>query len=516
MRRWLSPTSIPGLVAILGAARPCADEPPGAEWPDTPAGRWLRDYVAAVNSADDEAMRQFVLDHYSDRYLAETPLDQELARQLLDKRDIAPIVVHSVTSAGDYSATLIARNEKFGAFFAYTVELDPEPPHDAARLRGEPTGTPGGELGIEIAEWSTVQELVSQVREASGAPALAVAVVRGGEVVERAIAGSRRVDVDEPAALDDRFHLGSIGKSFTATMIAGLVERGKLGWDVTIGEVLADLPVREESRRVTLEQLLQHRGGIPSMATRGEFAAAPEALPARLPHEGRLALTRQVLQERPLAAPGTATHYSNAGYVVAGTLVERLLDTSWDELVTSLVFEPFGLESARFGWPATADAPHQPWGHIGAPPGLRPHQPGTFWNFDFTSYLAPAGDISAHVTDLAEYAAAHLRGLRGADGALSSASIRRLHTPPELDAEGNGYASGWVIGRTADGRPEHWHDGSAGSFFAVVSIYPDDDLAITVLTNYGLPAETSVFQLMEEILCGRLSDPPQRPEHPAR
>jgi hypothetical protein len=50
--------------------------------------------------------------------------------------------------------------------------------------------------------------------------------------------------------------------------------------------------------------------------------------------------------------------------------------------------------------------------------------------------------------------------------------------------------------RTESGRPEHWHAGSGGSFFAVVSIYPEDNLAIVVLTNYGLPGESPVFGMM--------------------
>jgi CubicO group peptidase (beta-lactamase class C family) len=291
-------------------------------------------------------------------------------------------------------------------------------------------------------------------------------------------------------------------------MIAALVERGKLSWDVTIGEVLGDLPMREVYAPVTLEQLLQHRGGLQTMPTGGEFAAPPEALPARPPREGRLALTKQVLQERPVAKPGSEMNYCNAGYVVAGVMVERLLDTPFEQLMTSLVLQPFGLDSCRFGWPATPDAPHQPWGHIGAPPGLRPHVPGTFWNFDFTTYLAPAGHISCNVSDLAKYAAAHLRGLRGANGALTSASIRRLHTPPEIDAEGKGYASGWFIAPTEDGTPEHWHSGSPGSFFAVVSIYPEDDLVIAVVTNYGLAAEKPVYPMMEAIRARSVA--PQR------
>lgn len=207
-----------------------------------------------------------------------------------------------------------------------------------------------------------------------------------------------------------------------------------------------------------------------------------------MPGEGGLSLLRWSHQ-----------HCPGAEWIVLTGHFERLASAPWEQLMRSMVFEPFGLGSRRFGWPAIAAAPHQPWGHIGTPPQLRQHVPGTFWNFDLTTYLAPAGDVSCNVCDLAEYAAAHLRGLRGTDGVLSSASIRRLHTPPEIDAEGNGYASGWVLARTSDGSPEHWHNGSAGSFFAVVSIYPEDDLVIAVVTNYGLAAETPVYRMMEAI-----------------
>jgi CubicO group peptidase (beta-lactamase class C family) len=208
-------------------------------------------------------------------------------------------------------------------------------------------------------------------------------------------------------------------------------------------------------------------------------------------------------------------NYSNAGYVVAATMVERLTGSSWEALVQALVFEPFGLESAQLGWPATAEAPQQPWGHVGAPPDLEPHEPGTRFNFDLTTYLAPAGDVNCNITDLAEYAAAHLQGLRGVDGALTSASIRRLHTPPDIDEEGAGYASGWAITRTRSGKPEHWHSGSGGSFYAVVSIYPDDDLAIAVLTNYGLPAEAPLYQMMEAFYERRSKVAPDAKAAPA-
>ena len=490
--------SILCIIALLVALLSCGGKMPTSDWPDTMAGRWMRDFMAAVNDEDDAAMRRFILDHYSDQYLAETPIEELLARLLAMKREMPPIEAGSVASTGEYSVSMVVHHLLFGVFFKLTLELAPEPPHDAKPFQEELIEASGGEPSLEIGEWETLEELIAQVREGTGAPALAVAVVRGDEVIDRAIVGSRRVDVDEPATIEDRFHIGSVTKSFTSMMIAVLVERGKLKWEMTIGEVLADLPMREEYRAVTLEQLVQHRGGLQPFPTGGEFADA-RTLPSRPPQEGRLALVKQVLQDEPIAEPGTSMNYSNAGYVVATTMAERVTGASWEVLIKSLVFEPLGLESAQLGWPATAEAPHQPWGHSGAPPDLQPHEPGTLFNFDLTTYLAPSGDVNCNITDLAEYASAHLQGLRGADGALSSASIVRLHTPPELDEAGAGYAAGWAIARTESGRPEHWHSGSGGSFFAVVSIYPEDDLAIVVLTNYGLPAEASLYQMMQAI-----------------
>jgi len=83
-------------------------------------------------------------------------------------------------------------------------------------------------------------------------------------MVAHGCAGVRKAGEVETIAITDKFHLGSCTKSMTATMIATLVEEGKLKWETTVGEVFADVPMHEQWKGVRLEQLLTNSAGAPS------------------------------------------------------------------------------------------------------------------------------------------------------------------------------------------------------------------------------------------------------------
>jgi len=70
----------------------------------------------------------------------------------------------------------------------------------------------------------------------------------------------------------------------------------------------------------------------------------------------------------------------------------------------------------------------------------------------------------------------HMKGLRGEDALLRAATVRHLHTPVD------GYGLGWGVG-PFDGAMSSGHVGSAGSFMAVVSIWPAQDVAIAIAAN---------------------------------
>jgi CubicO group peptidase (beta-lactamase class C family) len=326
-------------------------------------------------------------------------------------------------------------------------------------------------------------------RREFGAPALAVALIRSDRL-ETAVVGRRRLDADDAAQEGDRFHLGSNTKAMTATLAAILVERGVIEWSTPAGEVLG---VESAHAGVTLARLLTHAAGVRPLEEDDEIAALNLA-PGPAP-EQRLAAAPILLEDRPSFEPGTAHRYSNGGYTIAGAMLERVAGTSWEDLMTSEIFEPLGLD-AGFGWPARHGV-EQPWGHTATDGELRPHDPDGPYRLG--AETAPAGDVNASIRSYARFVQMHLRGLRGEAQLLSVESFRHLHLPDE------GFASGWGV-QQFEGAETSAHSGSADTFYAVVVLQPSCDLAVASITNAGGErAERAVVELARDLT--RLSSP---------
>jgi CubicO group peptidase (beta-lactamase class C family) len=488
------------VVALVCGTRAQTDTNCGNEevaWPDTQAGRWAKAYVEAYNTPGKHSLRRFVKEYFSEVYLRKNPVEKVVSDHFQTRGMLNELDVHSVRADGDFVVSVIVPAKPYG-WAEFRVELSPEPPHDSTNLRIGPAPEPAAKTRTakDYTEWQNLRDLVEQVRHDAGAPAIAAAVVRGGKIVEKAASGVRRFDQADRVQIGDRFHLGSVTKSITATMIGKLVEDGVLRWHTTVGEALRDVSMRAEYRSVTLEQLLQHRGGIRAMCSTGEFAEGASALSQRSPAEARAALVRQVLTEEPFKMGDYA--YSNAGYVVAAYMAERVAKRSWEELMGSLVFEPLELRSTGFGWPATLDRPNQPLGHYGTPPDLTAQEIGEGRTGD--DYYGPAGSVHCSIEDLARFAAFHLQGVHGRDGALKAVTVRRLHTP----AKGGHYMGGWGIRESEEGKRRHGHEGTGGTFFAEITLYPDSDLAIVAATNCG-PSVEPFLERMKEAIVRRMT-----------
>lgn len=298
----------------------------------------------------------------------------------------------------------------------------------------------------------------------SGAPALAAAVVRS-DAIDAATVGVRRADGSTPVSPGDRFHLGSNTKAITATAAAVLVERGVLAWDSSAAEVL-DVHAADPS--ITLERLLRHAAGIRPLTEDEELDA--------------LGLEPKTGIER----------YSNGGYTIAASMLECAAARPYEEVVEAEVFGPLGFEAA-FGWPAGGGA-DQPWGHFADGDGsLRPHDPDD--DYRLGAVLAPAGDVNSAIEPYARFVQAHLRGLRGTSSILSAATFAHLHTPDD-----EGFALGWGV-QEFEGARTSTHSGSAETFYAVVVIQPDRDLAVAVCANAaGASGARGVVELTRELV----------------
>ena len=158
-----------------------------------------------------------------------------------------------------------------------------------------------------------------------------------------------------PVAAANPFHSASVGKTFTATLIMQLVEERQLGLQDTLGqllpaEVIAGLHVwggEDCTAQITVAQLLQHRSGLPDcfedrprsgmslleqMLAEPDYYWTPEAI---------LDYSRTQLKAR--FAPGQGFHYSDAGYLLLGLIIEQKRDQSLSEALHEQIFQPLQL-----------------------------------------------------------------------------------------------------------------------------------------------------------------------------
>jgi CubicO group peptidase (beta-lactamase class C family) len=312
-------------------------------------------------------------------------------------------------------------------------------------------------------------------------PALAGAVVTSGGLIAKGAVGVRRYGKLTPVTVDDQFHLGSDTKAMTATLLALLVEEGKLSWQTTLAQALPGLASGMDPayRSVTLEQLLAHRAGFTSESwPRGKTFMDMQNLRGS-PRRQRWAYSRLILKEPPQAPPGSRYLYSNRSYAIAGVIAEQTEGQPWEKLMRERLFKPLGMETCGFGAMGHPGRTDQPWQHTVASLMHESIAPGKL--SDNPVVIAPAGLIHCSVGDWGKFVTAHLRGEKGLPGLLKPETFRKLHSSPYGD-----YGFGWLLAeRPWGGGRVLTHAGSNNSNFAVVWAAPQRDFAVLVMTNQG-------------------------------
>lgn len=386
----------------------------------------------------------------------------------------------------------------------------------AAQQAGEPRAPVQAAQPTDPAD---LRELVEEVRARHGLPALAGAIVTREGLVAAGASGLRAVGSGERAEVTDLWHLGSCTKAVTATLAARLVERGALRFETTLGETFgaaAPPERRVESfdagwSAVTLRLLLQNRAGAP--------AGLPEGLWMRLrfsresPREQRRALVEGVLAHPPECEPDSEFRYSNAGFVLAGAMLEEHGGADYEALLERELLAPLRMDAVGYGAPGEAASVSQPRGHRWHDAdGWRAVEPGPF--ADNPAALGPAGTLHASLADWALFARAHLRGAAGESNFLSGASWSALHTPPE----GGAYALGWgVVERPWAGGRALTHAGSNTLWYCVLWLAPERGFGVLAATNAaGESASKACDELCSALVRLHLDPSPRAPATPPR
>ena len=334
-----------------------------------------------------------------------------------------------------------------------------------------------------VAGDANVTKLLSPIRQKHNVPAMAAALVTSKGIQFVGVVGVRKRGTETPITLDDLWHLGSDGKAMTSTLVARLVEQGRLKWDMTLAEIFPELvpQMHPDFQKTTLLQLLSHRAGLPPNLTLGNYLG-DDAVPLRL------RAAREELAKKPTHPPGSHYEYSNLGYIIAGAVVERITGQSWERAIRREVFAPLQMTTAGFGGTGTPGQIDQPWPHTADGQPTSENGPAQ----DNPPVMGPAGRIHCSIQDWAKFTQDQLRGDRGEPARLKPATYQTLHTPPF----GGEYALGWITAKRSWGGGKVLNHGGDNTMnCANVWIAPQRDFAILVCVNQS---GDTAFQATDE------------------
>jgi CubicO group peptidase (beta-lactamase class C family) len=344
-----------------------------------------------------------------------------------------------------------------------------------------PAGAPAKIPGVP----PTIDATVAKIMKTFEVPGLALAIVKDGRVALAKGYGVRKLG--EPAPVDARtlFGIASNTKVFTATALGLLVEEGKLVWDGRVVDYLPWFMMYDPyvTRELTVRDLLVHRSGLGLGA--GDLLWWPEST------YNRREVAERLRYIKPATSFRSAYAYDNVLYLVAGEVIQAVSGQTWEDFVAGRILKPVGMTGSNVRHSAAAGGGNVATPHAKVEGAVRPIAPFTSDNTN------PAGGINSSAEDMAKWMLVRLNRGRLADGTAlySERTARQIETPvtimpnpdppAELEAlksDINAYALGLNI-REYRGQRVVTHTGGLPGYVSEVTLLPDRDLGIAVLTN---------------------------------
>ncbi|HET7584058.1 MAG TPA: serine hydrolase domain-containing protein [Gemmatimonadaceae bacterium] len=326
----------------------------------------------------------------------------------------------------------------------------------AAPLAAQSVNTLPSDLSARI------DSAIDSVMRRSQVPSASVGIVRDGQVVYVRAFGKARLSPPVAASPEMHYAIGSISKQFTVAAAMLLVQEGKLSLDDPVSKWLPELT---RSNEVTLRNLMSHTSGYQ------DYAPQDYTIPAWTKPTTPQAIIHEWATKPLDFDPGTQYQYSNTNFNIVGLIVEKASGQPFWSFLKSRVLDPVGLAHT-----IDLDTQHdqvEPIGYFRNALGpLRPavlEAPG--WYF-------ADGELAMPVSDLLRWDISVMN-----ETLLQHASYAAMEAPMKLkDGKEIGYGLGLSVGALGGHRMVS-HGGEVGGFVSFNAVFPEDKMAVAVLTN---------------------------------
>lgn len=329
-----------------------------------------------------------------------------------------------------------------------------------------------------------LDEMVKKSMKMLDVPGVQIGIVEKGKVIYQKAFGYADIENNIPMRTEHYLPIGSSTKSFTATAIMQLVEKGELDIDAPIRNYIPEFEIYDKylSGIVTTRDLLCHRTGVPRhemMWVNWDDLDREDLVLNRIKHLEANTDFRTTFQ------------YQNQMYVVLGYLIERITGQKWESYVSEHIMKPLGIEKYSYCVPYLQDTLEYAKLYAGTrEQGYQELKPLII------DAIGPAGSINMPISSFITWLKWNLKCGNTCD-ILSEQYFKELtkinipYTILPFDVPGRkelGYSMGWTIDEYKGYRIVD-HGGNVNGATALISYIPEKELGCVILTN----ANSSMF-----------------------
>src|SRR3569833_2336197 len=359
-------------------------------------------------------------------------------------------------------------------------------------------------LGLPVAHaaptTADIDRLAARALKEFSVPGLAIGVLKDGHVVLAKGYGVRELGGTSPVDADTLFAIGANTKAFTTAALAILVDEGKIHWDDRVIDYLPDFRMRDPyvTREFRIRDLLTHRSGLGIGAGDLMFVTPTDFTRNDLLHALRYL--------KPVSSFRSHYAYDNLLYVIAGQLIPAVIGQSWQDFVTARILRPLHMEGCAADDTLLTDHSNVAAPHVMIDGKLNKIPPLSI------PLVAPAGAINCNINGMLKWASTQLARGKSPDGVqlFSAEQSAQMWTPQTILPTGSNdrqaltrthfasYGLGWSL-EDLDGYERVSHNGGLPGMVTHVSLIPELNLAVVVLTNQqqGAVLEAVSMQIIE-------------------
>jgi CubicO group peptidase (beta-lactamase class C family) len=328
-----------------------------------------------------------------------------------------------------------------------------------------------------------IDSLVADALSKFKVAGVAVAVVKDGKVIHSKGYGLADMNTKKTVNENTNFQIASNTKAFTTTALALLEEEGKLKWTDKVKDHIPEFKMYNEyvTENFNIQDLLTHRSGLGLGV--GDLMFFPD---------GSNFTAKDVIASfqhfKPVSAFRTKFDYDNLLYIVAGEVIARASGMSYESFVQKRIVEPLEMKNTFMG-SLLKDKSNLATAHSSESGSIK-----TIDAYDIGMGSA-AGGLYSNVVDMSKWMIVRLnKGKYGKDLKTALFSLKnhqemwRIHTVeetnpnPRYNSHFRGYGLGWELS-DAKGNLKVSHTGGLPGMLSIVTMYPDLNLGIVILTN---------------------------------